>query len=483
MTPEAPRLPLLRPLGVLEKFMVARSQLGVYQKVAVAARYKRAKLGGDLDQKKALYAALAVVISQHPNLSIVPVNLDSPEPSFARLPSVDLDQVIKFVEVEDELAADGDHRFPALDRILETEHSQSWNITTPPTLPLWRLHVLQQQNGGNTSSSFILCYFFHHSIGDTKSALVFHQALEAALNRTRPVEGEGEPVSKVRTISRLPLLPPLDYFVDTSATGGSNVSQGQEAPDGVWTGAVQSLPVKTRFRSLWLTADETSRFLRVCKDNGVSLTAALHAMLVGALFGKLPQEYRTVKIDCAISLRDWLPDPVGAESMGVFVDTFFETYQRPVTVLQDSDGPNRAFFSWTMAKESRKRIERVVQERKGDGLLARLSQVQDVESWTVEKMGQRRTTSLELSNVGKIPSLVDVAEKEKHYLYVIESLVFSQSAGALSGAIKVSCVTGRDGRLVLGFTWQEGVVDEDMVDGVMSEFQLILYRELHLKMP
>ncbi len=440
--------------------MVARSQLGVYQKVAVTARYKRASRG---DLKKALCAALTVVISRYPNLSIVPVNLDSPEPSFARLPSVDLDQIVRFVEV-DELA-DGDHRFPALDRILESEHSQPWKLTTPPTLPLWRLHVLQQ-HGGN-ASTFILCYFFHHSIGDTKSALVFHQALEAALNS--PVEGE--PVSKVET-SRLPLLPPLDYFVDTPATGCSNESQSQEQPDKVWTGAVQSLPVQTRFRSLWLTTDHTSRFLHVCKINRVSLTAALQAMLVGALFSKLPREYRTVKTDCAISLRDWLPDPIDADSMGVFVDTFFETHQRPA--LQDRP---KCAFSWAMAKETGKRIDRVVQERKGDGLIGRLSQVQDVKSWTMERMGHRRTTSLELSNVGKLPSLVAVKD------YVIESLVFSQSAGALSGAIKVSCVTGRDGRLVLGFTWQKGVVDEDLVDGVISEFQLIIYQELYMVDP
>jgi hypothetical protein len=45
-------------------------------------------------------------------------------------------------------------------------------------------------------------------------------------------------------------------------------------------------------------------------------------------------------------------------------------------------------------------------------------------------------------------------------------MLFSQSASACSAAIKVSAVTGPDGRLDLGFTWQEGVIDSDMVERI-----------------
>jgi hypothetical protein len=45
-------------------------------------------------------------------------------------------------------------------------------------------------------------------------------------------------------------------------------------------------------------------------------------------------------------------------------------------------------------------------------------------------------------------------------------MLFSQSACACSAAIKISAVTGRDGRLVVGFTWQEGVADTEMIEGI-----------------
>lgn len=48
-------------------------------------------------------------------------------------------------------------------------------------------------------------------------------------------------------------------------------------------------------------------------------------------------------------------------------------------------------------------------------------------------------------------------------------MLFSQSASACSGAIKVSGVTGRDERLALGFSWQEGVVDDGTVERLVAK--------------
>lgn len=429
--------------------MVARSQLGVYQKVAVTARY-RISSNNDTDitdLKSRLYAALAAVVSRHPILSATVVNSES----FARLPYIDLDQVVTFSQIK--TLDDIDGKFTALDRFLENEHIRPWDLSA--ALPLWRIHVLQK-HGDN--SGFLLSYYFHHASGDTKSALVFHEGLEEALNDARPEIESGsvssKSVSKIPTPTDLSVLPPLDDFPQHSASAGTGHSGAQESksPSGVWTGGVQSLPVQTRVRSLWLSAEQSARLARRCKKNGVSITAALQPMLAAALFTHIPEEYTTLKTSIPVSLRGWLPSPIAADSMGVFIDTFPETYHRQP-------------FSWDEAKRTKRTIDKVVQNRRVGDLVEKLSHISDVKAEVDEKLGRPRSDSMELSNVGKLAPLQSGKE------YQIESLLFSQSAGALSPAIKISVVTGRDGRLTFGFSWQEGVVDDGLMEKVIEEFE------------
>ena len=421
--------------------MTARSQLGVYHNVAVTARYRRPSTGS---LKLAVFSALAAVIGQHPILSVIPVDIDTPAPYFARLPSIDLDQVVTVVEADEFSEVDGS--FPDLDRFLQTEHSRPWAYTRPLS-PFWRVHVFHERGD---SSRFTVSFFFHHCICDTKSALVFHEAVEAALNAPVNVESP----NRIRTPD-LPLLPPMDAFVKRRSKPSSPPTQ-EQLPN-IWSGAVQFLPVKTQFTSLWLSAEQTKRLASSSKQHGLSLTATLQAMIVAALFKQLPSEYTAIKVDCAVSLRGWFPSPVTAHSMGCFVDTFAETYHR---------GP----FSWDEARRTRKTIDKVVQQQHGDDLVGTISRIPDLKAWMEKKFGHARSTTVDLSNVGKLAPSTATGE------YQIESLLFSQSAGACSGAIKVNCVTGRDGRLTLGFSWQEGVIEKRMLQAVVSEFRAILER-------
>lgn len=422
--------------------MVVRSQMGVYQKVAVTARYRRRGTGS---LKVAVYSALAAVVGQHPILSAIPEGVDTAAPYFARLPSVDLDQVVTVTEVDGFRDVDG--RFPDLDRFLQREHDRPWEYTRPPS-PFWRVHLLHERGD---SSRFTLCFMFHHCLCDTKSALVFHDAVETALNGLVDVES----TNPVRPPD-LPLLPPMDIFVKSpvETSGSSN----QEQLSSVWTGAAQFLPVQTRFTSRWLSAEQTRRLIDGSKQRGLSLTSTLQAMIVAAVFEQLPGEYTTLTTDCAVSLRGWFPSPVTAQSMGSFVDTFTQVY-------------HRSPFSWEEARRTRDTIDKVVKQQRGDDLVGKLSRIPDLKAWTEAKMGHARSSSIEMSNVGRLAPSTATDD------YQIEGLLFSQSAGACSGAIKVCAVTGRDGRLNLGFTWQEGVVEETMIHSVVAGFTAILGRE------
>ena len=423
--------------------MTTRSSLNIYNNVAVTARYRR-KSSSSL--VTAIFSALATVIQQHPILSVIPVDTDTPSPYFARLPTIDLNQVITWTTIDG--CGDNEEKFQALDQFLQEQHNRPFRYTMPLT-PFWALHVLQELGNG---SHFMLAFFFHHCIADTKSALVFHEAMEDALNMPSEIEP-----SHTLCTSDLELLPPLDCFLEGMTA--RSVPECQEPLPNAWTGGVQVTPPTTRFCSRWLTSERTKQLSGKAKEHGVSVTAVLQSMLVAALFRILPSEYTILRADCAISVRPWLPPPVTAISIGCFIDNFSETY-------------HRSSFSWDECRRTKETILRVSEQQQGDDLGGKLRRIADLRAWFESKMGQPRHSALELSNVGRLTPSGRSKDCE------IESVLFSQSAGACSAAIKTSAATGRDGRLTLGFSYQEDVVEKGLVERMIEGFESILREEL-----
>lgn len=420
--------------------MTTRSDLGIYNNVAVTALYRYTY---NEELKPALFHAVASAIDQHPVLSAVPMATDTTSPYFVSLSKINLEDVLVFIQMDSAFMEDTGQSFQ-LPQFLEEQHNTPFRYTTPLT-PFWRLHVIEE--AGNRTH-FTLSFIFHHCIADTKSAMVFHEAIEAAL--AHPVAGKAS--THVVTSHRV-LLPPLDELLpgrNEEFTPGRT-----DEPATAWTGGLQLVPAVTHFTSLRLSRTDTTQLQVAAKRNSVTVTAALQAMLVAATFAQLPQNYTTLLVDCAISVRPWLPDPITATSMGCFVDNFSESYRR---------GP----FSWVEAQRTRKKIDEVVHMRHGDNLCAKVGTIPDLKLWFGQKMGKPRRSALEISNIGILKPTT--LARGCH----IEGVLFSQAAGACSGAIKISAVTGRDGRLSLGFSWQNGVVEDNMVRGIVESFHAIL---------
>ena len=178
------------------------------------------------------------------------------------------------------------------------------------------------------------------------------------------------------------------------------------------------------------------------------------AFLSTACFTVLPLSYTKINGECAISLRDFLPDPVSSSSIGCYVGSFSQSYDRPTTSI------------WEDARRTKEIIRGIMTNGAPDIPATYLKNIPDMEAWFTGKLGQKRSSAWEISNVGPLVKL----EGEDHQ-YKMVSLLFSQSASACSGAIKVSVATGRDGRLSLGFSWQRGIVEDSMVHGVVRNIE------------
>ncbi|KAI8678024.1 hypothetical protein NCS55_00521400 [Fusarium keratoplasticum] len=431
---QADHLPTLRPLGLAEQYSTARSHLGIYANVCVTATYSN-RHGENL--RAALFHSIGALIAKHPILSAVPVDTTT-TPRFVRLPRLGLNEVVAFIEKPG--YTPGASSDPTLDEMVQSQHNVPFKQDNS-LVPFWRVTILQNPDD---SSWFSLCLCFHHSLLDTQSAVIIHQDLEYAL-----VSNDKGAAMETVEGSQKTLLPPLESMVDLPTS--SDFVHGQqslgEPPRNWWSGKPQTLPVQTRFSSVWIPSASFTSLRQKCKEQGVTLTAALMSLIAGAFFRVLPSEYSVVQGDCAVSLRRFLPDYIDQRSAGCYVGSLSEVYNRESQSI------------WRDAKHTKKTIDETLQLRGADMPVGYLKHVPDIAGWLSRKMGKRRWAAWELSNVGGFDDAPGLKSEDRQ----IQSVMFSQSASACSGVVKVSAASGRDGRLGLGFTWQKGVVGDEVV--------------------
>jgi hypothetical protein len=117
----------------------------------------------------------------------------------------------------------------------------------------------------------------------------------------------------------------------------------------------------------------------------------------------------------------------------------------------------RPFFDGDEARYTKMIIDHTTAQKGADMMIGYLAHIPNQRDWMLQKLGRKRMSAFELSNVGTSTTLRGASN------FAIENMLFSQSPSAFSAAIKVSVVTGPDGRLALGSTWQEGAIENGMI--------------------
>ncbi|KAJ5693605.1 hypothetical protein N7536_004017 [Penicillium majusculum] len=399
--------PLLRRLGHAEKYSTTRSHLGIYLNVGLTACYKRPS---GVSVKPALFYALSMLISKHPILSAIPFAIGTPDPYFVRLPKITLSEVVSSMEEEANFPSSDERQ--ALDKVLQEQHNCPFEIDPKRPLPFWRLCILERRS---CPRSFILVFVFHHSLMDTQSALSFHNELEGYMAQYAGLE----PSDTVSCPSNA-LIPPLEDLCTLSVSREFLESQEKDSelsPD-CWTAAPQFTPVKTQFSSLWLSEVDTKVLVTLSKKEQTSVTATIQVLIATCIFSVLPASYHTLRGDCAVSLRRFLPEPVTTTALGCYVGSLSTTYHR------------KPSFNWNESRRTKVAIQHVMAQKGGNMPVGYLALIQNQHHWMLQKMGQNRKSAFELSNIGATSTLRGGTNFE------IESMLFSQSSSACSAAIK-----------------------------------------------
>ena len=92
------------------------------------------------------------------------------------------------------------------------------------------------------------------------------------------------------------------------------------------------------------------------------------------------------------------------------------------------------------------------------------------------KIGKPRDESFEFSNIGVFQHGQQEGEGSPNWK--IGKVVFSQSADVVGAALEASLVTGGDGRLNIGFSWLEGVVEGSWVELVMTSLRDLIEKSV-----
>ncbi|KAF9936844.1 hypothetical protein BGZ67_001965 [Mortierella alpina] len=497
-------LPVVREVGNLERYSLARGNAGVYFNVLVGPRLKLQHATLQLPQDTAqwvdlLKGPLAHLIKQHTALSVVFGGPFSAKPVFLRLPSIDIASVVRVTEIGEA---------QQVTQVLEQEHARPFDVTDQ-TLPLWRLVVARVKS----DDSFYLIYNFHHSIGDGRSGMVFTEQLLERLN----VQAAESPSSSDASTSTLvtspegPLPLTLEERVSCKPSIGLLLKEASVSlllPASLkkalqrkhWVGdfaATLDAPHESQVGIFHLDRAETSQIVKAAKAHNNTVQAILFAASVFAVKAVFLSSTKAaagntnnsnkekdsksavatttkdaISFSTPVALRPLISPPIAPEDQGCFPSEFVTNN------IQIGLGT----MFWDLAQTYRQRLVRKTQTPKGIshllqhvGLLAYLPNKpngwEDYIKSLVKKEHGGRQSTLMISNLGRAwdqdPTTTAAA------FQVLDS-AFSQSAFTPGPAITLGASTA-NGVLSITATWQKATfANRDRPERYLKEFRRIL---------
>ncbi|KAH9928685.1 alcohol acetyltransferase [Fomitopsis serialis] len=452
---------VVREAGMLERWHVARQNLGVLGAVVISGRYTRAD--GSILDKALLYAALEKVIHKHGALNVCVAGEATPTPAFVRLDRIDLDEVVTFV--------DGDLR-----EVLEAEVAKGFDMTRP----LWRILVVPD---GTVNFSF------HHVIGDGQSGIAFHRTLLAALNEM----GETSPPHSavVSTSAKVTLVPPIEQVANLHVSPFRLIREiikmlvpaSWTAAYWAWTGypCPSERKLTANLRLLYHKPEAAHRILQVCRAHQTSLTALMHTLATLIISEYLAEDpsntgrYTSISTSIPVSLRAFAKAPPGV--MCNYVSTHFSF----PTLIKRTPSTDRSWlreFPWDSTSELSKTLRK--QQTHSAESLGMVKFIGDFEAYHMNKLGKKRDYTFEISNVGRFPGGAETPGGDTgSSAWTLDGVYFSQSNPSSGGAIHVNVAGDPAGGIGISVSWAEGAIDDTFGEAFFEAFKEGLEEVVH----
>ncbi|KAI0470774.1 hypothetical protein GGR56DRAFT_682765 [Xylariaceae sp. FL0804] len=288
-----------------------------------------------------------------------------------------------------------------------------------------------------------------------------------------------------------------------------------------WTaGPITPTPATARLRLVAVPPERLAGVLDACRARGATLTGLLHALLARSLATRLSSAERSKKEEAddgsrrgnlsfsgttPISLERYvkpglisprLPTPyVPGETLHCLVTACTSDFSATAVdrLLLRASSPSsgaatatataagrpteeaeeEAAAVWDVAGAVTAQLRARLGTLPGDDALALLPYVRDWPAFFRAKFGGPRANTWEVSNIGSLPGLGPEKEKSpgEGAAWQIDRAIFTQGAAPVSAAIQLGVAGVAKRGVDVSLSWQEGVVDDALADGVVADLR------------
>jgi len=443
-------LTVLRKPGVVELDRIVKHNIGYHFNVIFTGTYNRPL------PRRILYPALRALVVRHPALGVHVVGEETADPYFVRLKSVNLNKIVRYEDAEIDL-----------NEFLGQEHSTPFPIAIEgQPQPLWRIVVLERTGQ--------IAFIYHHVIADGTSGLSFHRSLLAALNKASLEE---QPNSIADVPQDKAFFPSMEDHLHLTLSWKSYIHhqfpslapKPNPPPPGLWTGRphmFENNVCRTFARAVQVPWETLFAIRENCRKENVTLQPFLQ-IIVGQAIAEAVPEAGALQCAAAISLRRYLKD-VGPDDLGVWISAWSEIYTRQELI----EGEGETATPWDLVRRAKTLVDREINRGTKDVLLAFMKFDPDIRASLLAKPGKPRANTYSVTNVG----LFDGGAQDERDGFKGEDMVFSQSSHVQGSALQYQVVGTKGGSLSLCVTWQEGVVDVDVVERINEKLRARLLR-------
>ncbi|KAK6507682.1 hypothetical protein TWF481_006105 [Arthrobotrys musiformis] len=452
-----------RELGFYERFRVSLHDLGYYNNVSIIARYSNATKTLN-SWPQSIFRGFSHAVQKHPELSTTVARDADGTLYFQRLPTVDLEQLVTFKQLQDIEGEDVDAKLITLST---AENNRGFENTS--TTPSWRAIALRESSN---SDSFRVAFVWHHVIGDGRSGLAVHQSLLEAFRLSeddvdcksnRPTSVTSLDLRRVPS-SANPLFTSMEQMLPNSTAPATVTSPllGRK-----WAGNAYNdkSPIVTELGHIRIPASSVQNILTQCRKHSTTMTALLQAIVAKALLEQVGVSYDRIRTAVAVSLRRFFDPKLGIDDsvMGLWISTytteFHKTQFHPRTDAVELD------VLWQLSQQNTAQINSVVANGGREVEIMGLMGVNDYSAAVKARVGQPRDNSFGLTNLGVFGA---ASIEEGHGRITLDDMFFSQSCHSNGAAFQICIVTVQGGDMNIVFNWQKGIILGEEIDGVTS---------------
>jgi hypothetical protein len=447
--------------------------MGLYRAVVISATYS---IPSRKQSKEAILAALGSLITDNPILRVGIKDEGSTDAYFTHIPEMKLDDFVEFRTSASDLSFSKD-----LENLHCWCHDQIFQDVE--TRPPWRVFVLRPV--GESPGFEAVVFAFHHSLMDGMGGRLFHEKLLAKLNSLPPDPSSPGTLS----FSECPVLPePQDKVIDYTTTlshrflslwNWMRPSFLAPATHEIWSAEPVdfSRPHKTRLAAVDIPPAVVKSVLEATRSHGTSVTGLLHALALASLSRRVPNAPGFTS-STPISMRPYVSptaDPALKEALfGCVSGTAHEHPSAAVNALRSAKGEELDDLVWSHARKIKDELKQKTSTLPANDGLQALRSITDWTEFLAERDCQKRRRSWEVSNVGM---LTQVAENEDDKR-VISHAMFTNGPMISSDPMSISVISVKNGMLTLGITWNDGIVDDQIMEGLRGDLAACL-KQLH----